>query len=532
QSMDEITIGSFVGAPLSLRLPQEAYIVLFVLAMIIMFSACLNYTNLSLARVLTRVREIGVRKVNGASKWHLVFQFLTESILISLFALVMANVLLLILKPALNGLWINQVLSFNLSINATILAVFMLFAVSVGILAGLYPSLVLSGFTPLRALKNFSGDKAGKNRLRKTLSITQFAFSLFFIITSLLIGKQFDHIMTYEYGFNTENVWNIPVQGNDYRLLQQELSVVRGVTGVSACEFVPALLYTNGASIRRTEEEPSYNSETLGIDDQFVPNMGLQMISGANFQTGDAGRNKVIINESATRVLGFKDPMAAIGESILAMRGTYVISGVVKDFKFQAPIVGNGESPLVMHYSPELFSYLNVRTASEDRKEVLDLLTSRWEAVDTMHPFKVYAYTDQLRKANQMVSDLVWVIRAITMLSLIISCMGLLGMAMYSTERKAKEVGIRKVLGANLFQLMKLLGRSYLIILLIACIIAAPLSYLINIQWLESFPNRVDFGVGTIVSGIMILLFLGFMTIASQLISVSRKNPVESLRYE
>ena len=532
QSMNEIITGSFVGAPLSLRLPSEAYIVLFVLALIIMCSACLNYTNLSLARVLTRVREIGVRKVNGASRWHLVFQFLTESVLISLLALAMANLLLLVLKPTFSNLWINEVLSFNLSLNFTILGIFLLFAVLVGLIAGLYPSLVLSGFTPLKALKDFSGGKTGKNRLRKMLSVTQFAFSLFFIITSLLIGRQFDYIMHYEYGFNTADVWNIPVQGNDYRLLQQEFSTIPGVTGVSASEFVPALLYTNGASIRLPEEDIPHQSETLGIDHHFISNMGLELIAGTGFTSADANAQKVIVNESAARILGFEDNLAAVGQSIEALRGTYVITGIVKDFKFQAPIMGNGETPLVMHYHPEIISYLNLRTAPSDRKAMVNLLAEKWESMDEIHPFKAYAYEDQLQRANQMVSDLVWVIRVITLLSLIISCMGLLGVAMYTAERKTKEVGIRKVLGASGIQLMKLVGKSYAIIMLLACLIAAPLSYLINVQWLESFPNRVEFGLGTILLGIVIMLLLALLTIGSQLLKVSRKNPVDSLRYE
>lgn len=533
RNLNDITPGKFVGNPITLRLPIEAYYVLIGLAMVVMFSACLNYTNLSIARVLTRAKEIGIRKVSGAKRGSLVFQFLTESVLTALVALVMANLMLLILSPALKALWISDVLQFDLAANLSIFLVFIGFALIIGLVAGIYPSLVLSGFAPLRALKNLNSEKPGKIGLRKALNITQFVFSLFFIITSILIARQFSHIVDFEYGFTSENVVNIPIQGNDYQLLQNEFASTPGVVGTSACEFIPALLHTNGASISiEPTEENLFNAEYISIDHQFLGNMGLELVAGQNLSAGQSATGKVVINEKAVTTLGLSSPQNAIGKTVY-MGGQHAktIVGVIKDLKFQNPVMGEGDLPLILKNQPDLFSFINVKVDAENR-EVMKALETKWQVIDQTHPFKSFAYDEQLSRSTKWFGDLVAIIAFIASLAVIISCLGLLGMAIYTTERRAKEIGIRKVLGAGTNELIAVLGKSFFFILVLSILISAPLSYFANSLWLESFPNRVSFGLGTIASGSVTLLFIGLLTIGSQIIAVSKRNPIESLKDE
>ncbi|WP_258100788.1 ABC transporter permease [Marinoscillum pacificum] len=531
RSLNQITPGAFVGNPITLRLPIEAYFVLFGLAIVILLSAGFNYTNLSIARALTRTREIGVRKVNGAHRGSLIFQFLTESVLTSFCASTMAVVMLLLLKPVLNALWINQVLNFDLTINGWVFVGFFGVSLMVGLLAGAYPALVLSRFTPLKALKNLTDSHSSRFGFKRILNIAQFAFSLLFIVTAILIARQFHHIVNFEYGFSTENIINIPIQGNDYKLIQREFESIAGVSDISACEFVPALLHTNGASVSRAfSSEDLFNAEMISVSPDFIKTMSFELVAGKNLPAHL--ENSVVVNMSCIDKLKWDNPNEALGQTIyLEGQKAVQIAGVINDVKFQNPIMGDGKLPLILVNKPELFSFVNVKV-NGDPYEVVHQLEEKWAAIDQTHPFNYFIYQDQLAKSTRWFGDLVSIVIGIAALAVIISCLGLLGMAIYTTERRIKEVSIRKVLGANTSQLLLALGRSFLILLLIAIVIGGPLSYLISNLWLESFPNRVDFGLGTVAIGSLCLLLIGSITIITQIVTVSRTNPVKSLKDE
>ncbi|MEO9482754.1 MAG: ABC transporter permease [Ekhidna sp.] len=532
QKLSEITPGKFIGAPITLRLPIHAYYFLGFLTLVILFSACLNYTNLSIARALTRAKEIGVRKVNGASRKNLISQFLVEALLTSFLALLLSNIFLLFLKPALNGLWVSQLLTFNLQSNVVIYLFFVGFAIIIGLFAGLYPALLLSKFTPLDTLKKLNLGNSGKIRLRQVLSITQFVFSLLFIITAILIGRQFQHYSNFKYNLDTDNIVNIPLQGNDYKLLSSELKTLAEVAQVSACEMIPSLPNIRTVTIQGLQDEEAFSSVYHSVDLNFIDNLGLKIVAGSNFTTSSATAKEIIIDQTMSQKLGFLSEVAAVGQSIKA-NGSQVmkIVGVVENFEFKTP-VDDGNGPVVFWSNPDQFNYLNIRISSDNWSEVIANLETKWKTVDAVHPFKYNVYNEQLLKANLWLADLSSIIGFISILAVIISCLGLLGMAVYTSERRQKEVGVRKVLGANLQSLTFLLSRSFIKILLISILIAAPISYFLNILWLESLPNRVDFGIGTILLGSVILLIIGLLTIGSQIISVSQRNPIESLKDE
>jgi len=535
QDLNEINLGRFLGNPMTLRLPIQAYYILGFLALVVLFSACLNYTNLSIARALTRAKEIGVRKVNGASRGNLIMQFLTEAILISFLALVIANILLLLLKPAFLNLWAIKHLGFDLTANLYVYLIFISFSLLVGLVAGIYPSMILSGFSPIKVLKNINQKRIGKVGFRAALNVSQFVFSFFFIITSILLARQFQHFVDFEYGMNVDNIVNISLRGNDYQILKNELAEVPGVIGVAGCQIIPAMPNSNGRSISKPNNyENRVKAEFLSIDPDFLDMTGLKMLAGQNLQTDSETANQIIVNEYAVGVLGFENAFDALGEQvrITGEEKLFHIMGVFQDFNFQSPIMGEGKKSLVFWNRPDLFSFLNVKVRSNDVYGTLESIQSKWKAIDPIHAMSYHFYDEGLAKSHQWLGDLMSIISFIAGLAIVISCLGLLGMAIYTTERRVKEVGVRKTLGASLTQLTFLLSKSFIRLLALSLIIGAPLSYLINSLWLKNIPNRIDFGVGTILLGSAFLLILGALTIGSQIISVSKRNPVDSLRNE
>jgi putative ABC transport system permease protein len=499
-------------------------------------SACLNYTNLSTARALTRMKEIGVRKVTGAYRRNLIFQFLIESMLTSLFALGMALLLLVIMKPAFLGLWINRYLDFSLQANGSIYLVFVVFSLVIGLVAGLYPALHLSKFQPAKALKNLDVLRPGKLGMRKVLSVSQFVVSLFFITTVVLIYNQFRHYLDFEYGFDTKNVINISLQGNGYKRVTNEFLTVSGVASVSASDIIPATNVQNGMSLRVADHDVEYTPfGVLLTDENFLGNLGLTLVAGENMKVaGDSASRFVVVNEAAVRALGYAHAADIVGTVLQSPGSTeeLTVVGVMKDFQHTALVNEDGIRPVVLRYQPASFGYVSVRMASDDIPNTLARLESRWKAIDPVNAFRYEFYEDQLDAMYRGFFDVVSILGFIAFLAVVIACLGLLGMAMYTTERRRKEVGIRKLLGACDSGIVLLLSKSFCKMLGVAICIGGPLSYFINNLWLQALPNRVSFGIATVLIGVVTLLVLGLITVATQTLKASRSNPVEALKMD
>ncbi|MEQ9402065.1 MAG: FtsX-like permease family protein [Cyclobacteriaceae bacterium] len=534
QKLTDITPGIIVANEDSFRLPELPYFVLSMFASIIMIMACLNYVNLSVAKSLSRMKEIGVRKVNGATRKNLMFQFLLESILTALLALVISTFILFFLKEAFMNLWVNKYLNFDLNVTVSVYLVFTAFALLVGMIAGIYPALFISRRKPVNALKSQIEEKKGKWGIRKVLSVSQFVFSLLFIVTSIVIYNQFKFFTEFEYGFDSENIVNVHLHGNDHELISTEFSSVPGVKNISACEYIPATGVTNLISLvdKRNEDEVIEMLHQK-VSETFIDNLGLSLVAGKGLTTSASDDELTIINESAVNKLGFENPEEAIG-SIWKTRenSSLKIVGVVRDFRATLLISGDEIQPMLMTSDPENFNFLNVKVSGENPMRVVSELEERWKKLDSRHRFKYEFYQNELDNTNLVVFDVVSVIGYISFLSILIACLGLLGMAIYTTERKTKEVGIRKVLGAAEMNIVLILSKSFMKLLLISVLIAAPLSFVVNKLWLDNFPNRVDFGFGTVVIGSLLMLGLGLLTIGSQTIRAARQNPVESLKDE
>jgi putative ABC transport system permease protein len=534
QKLTDITPGIFLGNPISFSLPIEVYYFLSFLALAIMLSAGVNYTNLSTARALTRAKEIGVRKVTGARRRDLIYQFLSESILIAFLALGLAMILLLFVKPAFKGLWINNYLNFELQDGILVYLYFALFALWVGLLAGVYPAFRLSKLQPILAIQKKESSPSKKWGMQKFLSVSQFIVSLFFITTSILLYNQFKHHLAVEYGFNAKQIANIKLQGNDYSKVANELSKIAGVASISACEYLPATGTQNGTALRIAGSEKEYQNLTvLATDEKFVENLDIKIVAGKNLPPSKQPFNRfILVNESATRKLGFRHPSEMVGQLMEQYNGkeTLEVIGVVEDFLFRMPSEEEKISPLMITNQPSNFRYANLKIVSADLASTITQLKETWKSIDPIHPFDYQFYDQQLADTNQGFVDIVSIIGFFAFLAITIACLGLLGIATYTTERKSKEIGIRKVMGADDWSVALLLSKSFLKMLALSVIIGAPLSYLINNLWLQHFPNRVEFGLGTVLWGTLVLLVLGVMTISSQTFRAAKQNPVDSLK--
>lgn len=537
QNLEAITPGKFMNNPTSFRLPIEAYYFLGFLALVVMLSACLNYTNLSVARAITRSKEIGIRKVTGAFRKHLIFQFLGESIITSLFALTLAVLLLLVIKPAFMALWINKYLNFNLTENLYIYLIFIAFAIGIGIIAGIIPSLHLSRFRPIQVLKGGSNQKQGKIGIRKILTVSQFVVSLFFIVTTLLIFRQTKHYINLEYGFSTENIINIELQGNDFDVVSNELNQLSGVALVAGCQHLPAMGISSGASIRlKGNEEEHTNMGSFYIHPNFIDILELEIIAGNNFESYNKSNieHSIIINEAAVKSLGFSSANEAIGAE-LELKGkdqNVIIAGVVNDFRHRLPMFDEEIGPMVFRNKEGQFSYLNVKTNTGNLMALVNDIEKKWAEIDQVHPIEYSFFDEQMAGTYQIFTDVIAIVGFFAFMSITIACLGLLGIATYTVERRIKEVGIRKVMGAGEFTLTLLLSKGFLKMLFISIAIASPLVYFINDLWLQNFANRIEYGFGTIFIGSMIMLILGILTIGSQTFKASKANPVDTLRME
>jgi putative ABC transport system permease protein len=419
--------------------------------------------------------------------------------------------------------------------------IFVGFAVVVGVLAGLYPALRLSGIGVIPALKNNDGLRPGRMGMRKVLSVVQFVFSLLFIVTSILIYNQFRYFIGFKYEFNTKNVVNIDLQNNDYRIAEKAMAAIPGVAGVSACEYMPAETRSEGGALRKPDGKPHPDKSdfkpvmTMGADEHFLDNLGLKLLAGRGLlPEGPGADRQIVVNEALVKAFGYSSSAAIVGqrfESEWNDSGEVVI-GVVQDFHMRM-ILGNDKiEPLYLYSNAKNYQYVNLKLATGDIRGTVARLGAVWRQIDPVHGLKYSFFSDELANQSQGIFDVVSILGFIAVLAVMIACLGMLGMATFTTERRRKEVGIRKVLGAGDLRNVLLLSREFLIILGVSIAIAAPLSYILNEMWLRVFPNRVEFGWGTVLLGTMVMLVLGLVTIGSQTVRASRRNPVESLKVE
>ncbi|MEN8248251.1 MAG: ABC transporter permease [Bacteroidota bacterium] len=535
QALADISPGPLMGNEIGPGLPMIFVYFLSGLALVVMLSASFNYMNLSIARALTRAREVGVRKVSGANKPQLIIQFVIEAILISIIALVLSHAILFLLKPAFTQLHFAQLLQWNLRLDTNVIIFSLLFSVLIGFLAGILPAFTLASFQPNKVLKDLSGIKLfSKLGLRKFLIVSQFSLSLVFIISAILVFNQLKSMIGADFGFKTEDIINVQLNNTSYQQLRTELEKYPQIVNVTAATHIPASGTDYSTTLKKNwEDDVELDMSYFNVDENYISILQLELIAGTNFEQLEVSANEIIINEKSIETFELGNPHEAIGKYLIDIDDSISLKivGVVKNYNHRMLILEI--SPMMLRYKPDNTNIAQVAFLPGQSKEAEAIIETSFENINPGLKVDYESFEDELTfYYNLLFGDIVSVVNVATILALIIACMGLLGMATYTIETKTKEVGIRKALGASGYQLIYQLSKGFINIIILAIIIAIPIAYFLNNLWLQKFAFRVPISFGVISLGVLILLILGVLTVGSQTYRASRLNPVDSLRNE
>lgn len=534
QSLMSITPGPFINNPIGPFLPWLFIYFFAGLAAVVMLTSCFNFTNLSIARSLTRAREIGVRKVTGAMRWQIFVQFLSESILVALFALGLAIVLLLASKPLMMQLSFARLMKWDLEANYFVYAIFLVFAIVVGILAGLFPAAVMSGFQPVKVLKGFTNIKLfSRMGLRKTLLIAQFTFSLIFILSVIVVFNQLQLFLKADHGFSMDKKAIVYLSNTSAQAMKTELLKYSNIENVTAASHIPAAGSSYGEGFKKSLDEKDWiNINYYAVDEDYLKNIDVKMVAG-RFYTAEAGESNkgfIVISEKAVETFHFQSPIDAVGQEIIQQNDSarLQIIGVVKNYNHQ--LLMEKMDPLALMYKPDDFQILQVQY-SNSFQEAGASIEAAWSKVNPTLKVDYRDFNEEIHKIYDIFfGDIVNILGVISFLAIIISSLGLLGMATYTTETRIKEISIRKVLGGSNRSLVYLLSKGFFSVLLIAIFIATPAAYFINNLWLELLAYHVSVNAGVIALGVLILVLFGVITIGSQAWRAVFVNPVDNLK--
>jgi len=536
QPLNKISPGPILSNNLGRAMPKLVLIFLSVLSIVIMIMAGLNYTNLMIAKSLKRAREIGVRKVMGANRWQVFVQFIGESVVFSILALIVSYLVLQFLKYSFLQFRFAQSFSVDLKETRVIYLLFFLFAIAVGIIAGLLPATYLSGFKPVHVLKNVLGARLSTRiNFRKVLMTVQFTLSLIFIICVLFIYQQVNFMLSRNYGINEENILNLHLQGADHEKLATEIRTISGVRRVGAVSHSLGTSADRASDYQRRISDEPFVMRDFCIDENYLQNLNVKFVAGRNFQPGLSKEREfeVILNETALKSFEFKDAVSAIDQVIYGEDSVQLkVIGVVKDFNFRSMDYAIG--PLAFRYRPQDFSILSIAIDPAAKANVLVALEPVWKKYDKVHQIQVKTMEDEIDDTyvEAGLIDIIKIVGYISFLAITLACLGMLGMVMYSTQLKIKEVGVRKVLGASVKDVTILLSRSFMILILVSVLIGVPLGYFLGNMFLQNFVYRISNTWMLVLLAIAITGLLGLITICSQTIKAAITNPVKSLRTE
>lgn len=533
QNLTDIKPGPVMSNEIGPFMPWLIIYILDGLGAIIMISSCFNYINLSIARSLSRAREVGVRKVNGAGRRQIVAQFLIESVIIALLALGVGTLFLFYLEPAFEQLNFAHYLHWQLSHDVAAWGVVLLFTVGCGLVAGLVPSLVMSNIRPSVIIK--TGDGPGMSRLgmRKFLIVAQFSLSLVFIISILLVYHQVRMMTGAQLGFQPDNVLMVPYEEDSYDQLRHAVESQSYVKSISRSSHAPSTGNNYGGTLLLHPDDPQSSVNYFAVDGQYLENMNIPLMAGRTFHENTTGQeSEIILNEQAVKHFGFSSATEAIGETLYSEDSlTLTIIGVVPDYHHEGLMTRI--EPMALRNTPDMFNYLQIAVVPGHRKEALDFVTAQWKSIYPGIPTEIHWMNDMIRQFYDLIfGDLMRILLAFSVIAVVIACLGLLGIVTYMTSLRIREISIRKVLGAENRQLIVLLSWQFLRLVILSIVVAIPLAYFLNRLWLENMAYRINMSPWYFIMGSGGLIFLAVLTIGSQAVRALRVNPADNLRTE
>ena len=519
---------------------------LIIIAIFLLLIACFNFINLATARSMRRAKEIGVRKVVGAEKKQLIFQFTGETILLSLISIFIAVLAALFLLPLVNN-FTAKAISFNPFADPGLLILLLSAAIGIGIIAGVYPAFVMSGFQPIKVLKGLKlANRQGSSQgLRKSLVVVQFALSALLVISTLIVYKQINFLHQKNLGFNKDQVIYFSALGSvskNPEAFKSELLRSSGIVAVTAGYGLPGDMFAGDAVKVEGKFDDKEQPVSLFVADyDYIKTLGMHIIAGRDFSkdySTDA-EQAFIVNETAVKDLGFETPEKALGQKISwnkwipdsanpVKRGEVI--GVVKDFHYKS--FYEKVNPAVLMVYPPVVVKVAVKVKTANLSKTIDDIKAAWNKFSPDFPMD-YNFLDEnfakMYQSEDKLGGLLWVF---TIVAIFVGCIGLFGLSAFSAEQRIKEIGIRKVLGASARNIVTLLSKNFIQLIILSLLIASPIAWWIMNRWLRDFAYKVNIGWGVFILAGSIALLVALLTVSFQAIKAAIANPIKSLRTE
>ena len=516
---------------------QNIYILSFI-ALFLIVLASVNFMNLSTAHSLKRSKEVGIRKTLGSNRTSLIKQFLTESGLISFISLILAIILAVIAMP-----FFNELSGKDMSIpflNPFFLGILLLSTAALGLFSGSYPAFFMSNFMPVKGLKGGGKNLVGGGNIRNTLVVIQFAISVFLIVSTLVVYKQLKYIQSKDLGYSKEQILvinDVYGAGNRLQSFKQEVQQLGSVGSVSLSSYLPTPSSRSNSSFFKegdTDQENALNMQSWDIDHDYMATLNLEIVAGRDFDRQfSADSTALILNESAVAILGVV-PKEALGLRISQALGEadptfYTVIGIAKNFHFESLRENIGALSLKIGDNP---SSMIIKLFSTDFTSSLASIEGAWNKVAPGQPFNYYFLDEAFNNTYEAERRLGRIFIIFTILSILIACLGLFGLATFNAEKRTKEIGIRKVLGANVSQISYRLSIDFLKYVGIAILISLPIGWFVMNKWLEDFSYRIEIGWGVFALAAFLAVAISILTVSYQSIKAAIRNPIESLRTE
>ena len=518
------------------------------IAVFMLLIAAINFMNLATARSARRAREVGIRKVVGANRKRLIFQFLGESLILAYLAAILSLIMVALVLPTYNAFALKN-LSIAFGANQLFYPAVFGLVTLVGLLAGIYPAFFLSAYRPVQVLKGGIISAGGKrtSRLRQGLVILQFAISIALILSTMIVSRQLDYLQEKHLGFTKEQVVTINIQDNSLvdktEIIKTELLQDPHVISVAASSRIPG---NRGFSdtVFRGQDSPEEEMKAITlftIDQDFLPTMEINLLAGRNFSKDFPSdwETGIILNEKAIHEFGWSTPKEAIGKIVYSLEEieppTYLnnqVVGVVDNFHFKS--LHREIEPLLLH-TGQIYGdlkYLSVRISTVDVMGTLEFLKDKWYAFSPNYPFDYFFLDDHFGRQYEAERRMQTLFRYFTFLTIFIACLGLLGLASFATEQRTKEIGIRKTLGASVSGIAVLLCREFIILVLLANLFALPVGWYLMSRWLENFAYKTPSGLGIYLLAGLLAVAIALITVIFQAGKAALANPVKALKYE
>jgi putative ABC transport system permease protein len=532
QSLLSIHLDSNIDAELSVN-GKRAYLYIFsIVAVFILILACINFINLSTARSITRAKEVGIRKALGSGRGQLMLQFFGESVLAVLGALLIALTILTIALPYFNDL-AGKKIELHWQGLPFLLLLLVLITFFTSILAGLFPAVVISGFKTIATLKGQLGNQLGRSRLREALVVGQFSISTALIIGTLVVGTQFRFLLNSELGFDKERVLVIDrahALGQNYAVFLEKLRRLPMVLHAGGASALPGKAYDS--TIFQPEQPANFKESSFNYvfaDPAYLSTLKVKVLSGRDFrQNSRADSLSCLINRAMLKKLGWSNPL---DKHISGGNGAnFQVIGVMDDFHYRS--LHHQVEPLIVLTAPWALSYIAVRLQAGEPSAQIKALKALWSELAPTAPFEYTFMEDDYQKFYEAEQRLGRVFFLFTVLALFIAGLGLFGLAFYMVARRTKEIGVRKVLGADVGSVVRLLAFDFIRLVLLAVFLAVPLAYLLLQRWLKDFAYRIDMPWWAFIAAGAIAIGIALLTVSFQSVRAALRNPVQALKVE